>query len=149
MIKSIIKEIFIMLLLILAVILVLGIYYYDERPSEKKIPTAVEEYSLPQEMQEELDETLEEQEVQSIIKTYSINADDLKHYERTNDYKKGKPNPFALYKTQSTESSNSSDGNISSGSDSSGNTSNSNSSETGNNETPQNTSQGRFLNEVK
>ena len=53
MIKSIIKEIFIIILLVIAIILTLGIVFYDYRPSNKKIPSKVAEYTLSEEMSEE------------------------------------------------------------------------------------------------
>ena len=72
MVKSVIKEIFIIILLILAILLVLGVMFYDYRPSTKTIPTAVAEYRLSADIQEELDETIKASEVQNIIKTYYI-----------------------------------------------------------------------------
>lgn len=95
MIKSIIKEIFIIILLVLAIILVLGIIFYDYRPSNKKIPSKVAEYTLSEEMSEELNETLTAAETQNIVKTYRVDSTDLGRYEESDDYNKGKVNPFA------------------------------------------------------
>ncbi len=97
---KVVKEIFIVILLLIVVGLVLGILFYEYNPSKKKIPTQVAEYQFPKEMQEELEETLEETKSQNIVKTYRIDASDLKLYERTNDYNKGKANPFAPGRTE-------------------------------------------------
>ena len=94
MFKSIIKEIVIILLLIVAIMLSIGIIFYNYRPSIKKIPTAVSAYTLPDEMEEELKETIKQAETQNIIKTYRVDSSDLKGYEKTNDYGKGRINPF-------------------------------------------------------
>ena len=94
MVKSIIKEIFIILLLVVRISLVLGILFYEYRPSTKKIPTQAAEYTLPQDMQEELEETIQAAENQNIVKVYRVTSDDLKVHERNNDYVKGRPNPF-------------------------------------------------------
>jgi len=94
MIKTVIKEVIFMILMIVAIALVLGIVLYDYNPTTKKIPTTVEAYSLPAEMQEELNETIQEAQKQNIIKTYSVDSSDLEYYEITNDYNPGKINPF-------------------------------------------------------
>lgn len=94
MVKSIIKEISIIILLIIVILLVLGIIFYEYRPSTKKIPSTVAEYTLPQDMQEELEETIETTEKQNIIQTYRVDSKDLNRYERNDEYIKGKPNPF-------------------------------------------------------
>ena len=49
-------------------------------------------------------------ETQNIVKTYYIDASDLKGYERTRVYDKGKPNPFEGIKSSSV-SANTSEGN--------------------------------------
>lgn len=94
MVKSIIKEIFIILLLVVTILLILGILFYEYRPSTKKIPTQAAEYTLPQDMQEELEETIQAAESQNIVKVYKVTSDDLKVHERNNEYVKGRPNPF-------------------------------------------------------
>ncbi len=103
MVKSIIKEIFIILLLVVTILLVLGILFYEYRPATKKIPTQVAEYTLPQDMQEELEETIQAAESQNIVKVYKVTSDDLKVHEKNNDYVKGRPNPFDKIDETSTE----------------------------------------------
>lgn len=94
MIKSIIKEILIILFLAVAIVLLLGIILYDYNPTSKTVPSKVEAYVLPEEVHEELNETLTVSETQSIIKTYKVDGHDLKVYSSTKSYDKGKPNPF-------------------------------------------------------
>lgn len=95
MAKSIIKEMIIVLLLSLAIILVLGIAFYEYIPIAKTVPNEVN-YTTPGEAKEELmnSETANEEEV---ILTYSINSSDLSNYKRTQKYKPGKANPFSSY----------------------------------------------------
>lgn len=103
MVKSIIKEIFIIILLTIAIVLILGIVFYDYIPLNKKIPSEVAKYTLPEETSEELNETLTAAETQNIVKTYRVDSTDLGRYEESDDYNKGKPNPFAA--PSSTENS--------------------------------------------
>jgi len=92
MIKSMVKEIFIILLLIIIILLVLAMLFYKYIPSNKKIPTVVETYNLSEEIQDELNETI--LETKNIVKTYKVDSYDLYEYEKSNDYDKGKDNPF-------------------------------------------------------
>lgn len=137
MIKSLIKEITIILLLILAIVLILGILFYEYRPSTQKIPVAVESYSLPDDMQEELNETIEAAKTQNIVKTYRVDSEDLKDYKASNDYKQGKINPFD--RVSETKNETTGQNNVS------GNVNTSNQTQTN---TTQG-SQGSFLNTIK
>ena len=107
MFKSIFKEIIIILLLIIAILLILGIILYDYNPITKKVPEKVAEYKLSEEMENELEETITAIETQNIVKTYEVTSDDLKRYERTNDYDKGKVNPFAWVAEENNTTNNS------------------------------------------
>lgn len=131
MIKSIIKEILIIMLLVIAILLILGILFYDYVPTTEKIPTAVVEYKLPADMQEELNETLKSTETQNLVQTYSVNGEDLHDYEESNDYEKGKPNPFAATVTNEEITNNTSN------------------NESSNDKNQGSTNSGSFLNEVK
>lgn len=93
MAKTIIKEIGIALLLLIAIALVLGILFYDYIPNNKTVPIKIQAYSMPEDVKEELGEAIPEG--QNIVKTFSIDDTVLDSYEATNDYDKGKPNPFA------------------------------------------------------
>ncbi len=140
MIKSIIKEILIIVLLIIATVILLGIVFYEYNPINKKVPSDVEAYVLPEKTAEELNETLEASQTQNIIKTYRIDAKDLKGFEKTNDYEKGKLNPFDKVWSDGTrhETNEISDGNLSDGENNSSGSSNN----TGN-------SGGHFFNTIK
>lgn len=107
MVKSVIREIVIIILLIIAILLVLGILFYDYNPSTKEIPTAVAEYTLPKELEEELSETFKATETQNIVQTYRVDASDLKIYEKSEDYVKGKQNPFSKATTQNSNTTDS------------------------------------------
>ena len=130
MVKTIAKETGIVILLLIAVILVIGIVFYDYIPNNKTVPAKIEEYTLPQEVKTELEDSMNEE--QDIVRTYYIDSSDLSVYEASNDYDKGKANPFADY------SATTSNENTTSNSNNTSNNSNSNNKNTNNS---QNTSQ--------
>lgn len=133
MVKSVIKEMFIIILLIVAIILLLGILFYDYRPAAKQIPTKVDKYVLPEEMKEELNETIEGTETQNIVKTYRVDASDLEKYEENDQYNRGRVHPFGeVYTKPNTEGNTTGDGNS-----------------TGTDTDSENGGQGNFLNMVK
>lgn len=96
MIRSIIKEVIIVLLLLVAIILALGILFYDYIPTNKTVPS-VAEYKTSETIKNEITDTVVDN--QEILVTYEITEQDLKNYEKTKDYKKGKANPFSTYVT--------------------------------------------------
>ena len=100
MIKSIFKEGFIVILLLIAVALILGIIFYEYIPSNKTVPIKMEEYALSEDIKEELKQTVADEQEQNIVKTFFIDSSDLDLYESTNDYDKGKANPFASYSVE-------------------------------------------------
>ena len=55
MIKTIIKEIGIGALLLIAIFLVLGIVFYDYIPNNKRVPIKIQAYSMPEDIKEDLD----------------------------------------------------------------------------------------------
>jgi len=112
MIKKIIKELAIIILLLVAIGLIFCIVFYEYNTVDVIVPKQAEAYELPAETKVELEETLKANESQELIKTYIVDASDLKVYENSNDYEKGKVNPFAKY-------------NDSTNNDNSGNTNNS------------------------
>ena len=89
------KEIFIIILIILAILLVATIFLYDYIPISKVVPT-VEPYVLSSEMENEINKDAEFLDTQVVTK-YEINSKDLTNYEKTNEYEKGKENPFSMY----------------------------------------------------
>ena len=95
MIKKVFRELGIVLLLILAIGLLLAVLFYDYIPNNKVVPIKLQEYNMPEEIKEEIkDASLDNQ---NIVRTYAIDSKDLDLYEATNDYKKGKANPFSNY----------------------------------------------------
>lgn len=92
MIKSIIKEVFIMILLCIAIVLILGILLYDYIPSNKVIPVK-EAYETPNDVKEEINEQITEIEKTEI--SYEITDADLNLYKQTSSYRPGKPDPFS------------------------------------------------------
>lgn len=117
--KTIIKEIGIVLLLLLAVSLLLAIVFYDYIPNNKTVPVKIQAYDVPEDIKEELSEAgLNEQ---NIVRTYYIDSTDLDLYESTNDYDKGKANPFADYTTTASTNTTNSAGNTNSNNNNSAN----------------------------
>ncbi len=103
MIKSIIKEIIIILLLLFAIILALGILFYDYIPNNKVIPS-VDTYTTSTEIINELATNISNDETINVI--YEITTNDLKSLEKTNEYEKGKANPFGTIVNPVSENTN-------------------------------------------
>ena len=93
MVKTIFKEIFIMLLLCIAIVLILGILFYDYIPTNRVIP-AKEAYTTPENVKEEIEEQITEIEKTEV--SYEITDSDLNIYKQTSSYKPGKRDPFSL-----------------------------------------------------
>ena len=106
MLKSVIKEIFIILLLSIAILLVLGILFYDYIPINRVVPER-EAYTTPNEVKNEISEDIAESE--KIEVTYEVTDADLNIYKQTGSYTEGKSNPFSLEST--TDENNTNDGN--------------------------------------
>lgn len=105
MAKTIIKELIIVLLLAIALVLVLGIFLYDYIPTNKVVPK-IEQYQVPNSIKEELEATANDIEEEKTKIVYEIDGTDLKNYEKTNDYEKGKANPFQSLTEQTTNNGN-------------------------------------------
>ena len=118
MVKAVFKEIFIMLLLLAAVLLLFGVIFYDYIPTSKIIPNKVA-YLVPEEVKEELDAVLQDTK-DTITLTYEIDSTDLNRYKSSGSYVPGKVNPFEEYKEPV-------DNDISEGSNGNANSGNSNS----------------------
>ena len=99
MVKTIFKEIFIMLLLCIAIVLILGILFYDYIPTNRVIPTK-EAYITPENVRQEIDEQITEIEKTEV--SYEITDSDLNIYKQTSSYQPGKRDPFSLV-TESAE----------------------------------------------
>ena len=92
MVKTVIKEIFIILLLLIAIVLIFGVILYDYVPTRKTIPNKVA-YETPNEIENEL-VSAEIQDTNPVNVMYEIDATELEGYEITGEYKAGRSNPF-------------------------------------------------------
>ena len=108
---EVIKDLIIIVLIIICIIVILSIIFYDKISLSKVIPES-EEYFLTEEMQQEIEDTNLE-EAQEVIINYYIDATDLKKYEKTNEYNKGKSNPFAAESYDAGKPTNTVDGSAS------------------------------------
>ena len=70
MLKSVIKEIIIILLLSIAILLILGIFFYDYIPINQTVPTK-EAYVTPNTVKEEIDEIIAGSEK---VEVFSLSA---------------------------------------------------------------------------
>lgn len=123
----IVKEIFIMCLLCLAIVIILGVLFYEYIPSAQTFPKPLK-YEKDENIVEILKETETTTNTQIVLKSYNINQDDLNLYKQQ-DYDAGKTNPFAAYSAQSDGSEQSTGGSSqNSGGSSSSNSSSSSSS---------------------
>lgn len=96
MAKTIIKEIFIILLVCIAIVLVMALAFYEYVPSNKSIPAKVEAYKTPANIQTEITEnTIESYTTQE--HDYTIENTDLSKYQASQSYNPGKANPFEEY----------------------------------------------------
>lgn len=101
MTKSIIKEITIVLLIILAIILTLCVVLYDYVPLDIEVPET-KTYATSEEIKEELSSNISN-ETTNVVLTYEIDGTDLSNYEKVNEYEPGKVNPFSTYKVENQE----------------------------------------------
>ena len=100
MLKSLMKEICILLLLSVAILLILGIFFYDYIPIGIALPEKVA-YETPEEVKNEIND--ETADALKTVKTYEVTDSDLNKYKQKADYNEGKADPFALDKSNSTE----------------------------------------------
>lgn len=98
--KGIIKEIFILILLIAVIFVTLSILFYDFFHNTQELPE-IREYvadsntkSTIQEIKENSEDT---NDGESLLKSYEIVSADLKNYASKKSYEKGKVNPFSEY----------------------------------------------------
>ena len=91
--KSIIKEIFIILLLCLAICLMLGVIFYDYIPTNKVVPSTVEAYKTSNTIKDEISQEIVDYPKQNI--TLEITDSDLTVHKQEHSYDSGKANPFA------------------------------------------------------
>lgn len=101
--KSILKEILIILLLCCAICLILGVIFYDYIPNNKVVPSTVEAYKTSNTIKEEISQEIVDYPKQTI--SFEITDSDLTLYKQDKNYDQGKANPFA-------QSSSSTSGNV-------------------------------------
>ena len=82
-----------MLLLCVAIVLILGVIFYNYIPTNKAIPNKLAAYTTPENVKTEIEEEVEAAEKEEI--TYQIDGTDLKLYKATHGYTTGKTNPFS------------------------------------------------------
>lgn len=82
-----------MLLLCIAIVLVLGVIFYDSIPSNKVVPNKLATYTTPENVQTEIEEQITETNKVEVV--YEITSSDLKLYKQTHSYTTGKPDPFS------------------------------------------------------
>ena len=93
--KSIIKEIFIILLLCIAICLIFGIVFYEYIPNSKVVPSTVEAYVTSNTIKDEISQEIVNYPKQNY--TYEITNSDLTLYKELDSYDQGKANPFSVY----------------------------------------------------
>ena len=94
MIKTVIKEIGFILLLCTAIGFLLGVIFYDYNPINKVVPNKIA-YSAPENIRNELEESVQSSTPSVENKVYTIEGSDLNIYKRSNTYNPSKENPFA------------------------------------------------------
>lgn len=92
------KEFAIYILIIALIVLVFGILFYEQLPSNKLIPVR-DDYALPEKLESVLEDTLSTEEQNEILVTYTVKESDLEEYEDNDQYNPGKIDPFADYGT--------------------------------------------------
>lgn len=97
--SKILKEVFIIILLVIVIVFTLGILFYDSISIGSK-PVSSVQYEASSEVEEVLNEIQESSgtdinEKDSLLKSYTINKDDLNVYANENYYESGKKDPFA------------------------------------------------------
>lgn len=90
--KSIVKEIFIILLLCIAVCLVFGVIFYDYIPNNKVVPSTVEAYKTSNTIKDEISQEIVDYPKQNI--TLEITDSDLTIKNKTKAMNLGKQTHF-------------------------------------------------------
>lgn len=105
---SLIKDISISILVVLAILILVLTTFYNKLAINKVISNPTE-YELKEELKNEIEKESEEQQYDVVV-PYSINGKDLKSYEGTekSDYDKDKLDPFERYEYSENGESNSS-----------------------------------------
>lgn len=100
MIKTVFKELMIILLLCVVILLILSILLYDYNPINKVVPNKIA-YSAPENIRNELEESIENT-ISIENRVYTIDGSDLNIYKKNNSYNPSKQNPFASTPSEDT-----------------------------------------------
>ncbi len=146
--KSLVKELFIGVMLLMIVVFTLGIIFYDSMPNNKLAPTSIT-YTADATVTSTIQQIAEEKsknnttsssntssgtDFGSVIASYSIGSTDLSIYESRKNYESGKSDPFEDYVEETTDDedgNNNNSGDNNSGNNSSSDKGNSNNSSSG------------------
>ena len=139
MAKSIVKEIIIILLLVLAIILVLGVLLYRYTAYNKVLPEEVS-YTTSEDVRNVLSQ-INATDTEETAFTYQVTASDLRSYEKTKEYVEGRRNPFATVSSEQSATS----GNQATGSQTTGENGSSNTNSNSTSNTNTNTNNDRFF----
>lgn len=115
---KILKEFAIYILIILLIVLVFCILFYNQLPSNKLIPIKGE-YALPEELESALEDTLSAEEQNEVLVTYTVDESDLDRYQDSDKYNPGKIDPFSDYDEGDTNNNSTSGSTVTSKGDSS------------------------------
>lgn len=93
--KGVLRQVLITLLVLIALILVLAIIFYQFLPTNKIVPVKVTEYKTPESVSQEINDNTSEQEFRSVNELLEITDSDLSKYKSTKSYNPGKSDPFS------------------------------------------------------
>ena len=93
--SSILKEIIVLVLFLIAIFLVLAIVFYSYMPVSVVVPEDVQAYVTPSEIAEKAEEDIVQYEAQNV--SFELTNSDLNSYKNSGNYKTGKANPFLPY----------------------------------------------------
>ena len=102
--KEIIKEIFILTLVCIAIACVLSVILYMYSPTSKFVPSKVS-YSTPENVSQEISSTNEIETVTPVTITYELDETNIDNSKKNGSYDPGKRNPFEKVETENTEDS--------------------------------------------
>lgn len=91
--KVIIKEVFIILLLCVAIFLLMAFIFYNQLTMGGDIPENVAAYTTPAEIKEEITQDIAQYPMQNV--SFEITDSDLTIYRRSKSYDPGKKDPFS------------------------------------------------------
>lgn len=93
--KSILKEIIIILILCVVILLILGVIFYDYIPTNKVVPSTVEAYQTSNTIKDEISQNVADYNTASTTIVKEITESQLEFDKKNKSYDQGKVNPFA------------------------------------------------------